>query len=158
MGDDIRENYEDDQDPIEEFLVECQEETQLEIWGKQLEKGLLQDTSNKSLCKNTKYAQKFLVTPAKGMAYIHGTATKMTLFVNNAKHPLIIDNGANFSIVAKEYLEKKILTWENQLFQTKAKNYRIVSEKMTSIGTIIKEIRIPYRKGDIRCNPELVVL
>ncbi|MBW0539152.1 hypothetical protein O181_078867 [Austropuccinia psidii MF-1] len=29
---------------------------------------------------------------------------------------------------------------------------------MTSIGTIIKEISIPHRKGNIRLNPELVVL
>ncbi|MBW0490793.1 hypothetical protein O181_030508 [Austropuccinia psidii MF-1] len=29
---------------------------------------------------------------------------------------------------------------------------------MTSIGTIIKEIIIPHRKGNIRLNPELVVL
>ncbi|MBW0577217.1 hypothetical protein O181_116932 [Austropuccinia psidii MF-1] len=29
---------------------------------------------------------------------------------------------------------------------------------MTSIGTIIKEIIIPHRKGDIRLNPEFVVL
>ncbi|MBW0529079.1 hypothetical protein O181_068794 [Austropuccinia psidii MF-1] len=29
---------------------------------------------------------------------------------------------------------------------------------MTSIGTIIKEIIIPHRKGKIRLNPELVVL
>ncbi|MBW0583155.1 hypothetical protein O181_122870 [Austropuccinia psidii MF-1] len=29
---------------------------------------------------------------------------------------------------------------------------------MTSIGTIIKEIIIPQRKGNIRINPELVVI
>ncbi|MBW0578816.1 hypothetical protein O181_118531 [Austropuccinia psidii MF-1] len=29
---------------------------------------------------------------------------------------------------------------------------------MTSIGTIIKEIIIPHRKGNIRGNPEFVVL
>ncbi|MBW0570618.1 hypothetical protein O181_110333 [Austropuccinia psidii MF-1] len=29
---------------------------------------------------------------------------------------------------------------------------------MTSIGTIIKEIIIPHRKGNIRLNPELLVL
>ncbi|MBW0592898.1 hypothetical protein O181_132613 [Austropuccinia psidii MF-1] len=29
---------------------------------------------------------------------------------------------------------------------------------MTSIGTIFKEIIIPHRKGNIRLNPELVVL
>ncbi|MBW0464485.1 hypothetical protein O181_004200 [Austropuccinia psidii MF-1] len=29
---------------------------------------------------------------------------------------------------------------------------------MTSIGTIIKDIIIPHRKGNIRCNPEFVLL
>ncbi|MBW0533947.1 hypothetical protein O181_073662 [Austropuccinia psidii MF-1] len=29
---------------------------------------------------------------------------------------------------------------------------------MTSIGTMIKEMIIPHRKGNIRLNPELVVL
>ncbi|MBW0486876.1 hypothetical protein O181_026591 [Austropuccinia psidii MF-1] len=32
------------------------------------------------------------------------------------------------------------------------------SEKMKSIGTIIKEIIIPDRKGNIRLNPEFLVL
>ncbi|MBW0482078.1 hypothetical protein O181_021793 [Austropuccinia psidii MF-1] len=62
MGDAIREISDDDQDPIEEFLVEYQEETQLEIQDIQLESGLPQDTANKSLCKHTQDAQTFLVT------------------------------------------------------------------------------------------------
>ncbi|MBW0538863.1 hypothetical protein O181_078578 [Austropuccinia psidii MF-1] len=93
-----------------------------------------QDTENKNLCKHTQDAQSFLVTPTKGMAYIHGTATKMTICIDNAQHPLII------------------------LLPTKAKNFNSASGKMTSIGTSIKEIIIPHRKGKIRLKPELVVL
>ncbi|MBW0577910.1 hypothetical protein O181_117625, partial [Austropuccinia psidii MF-1] len=158
MGDAIRDLSDDDQDPKEEFLVEYQEETPLEIQDIQLEAGMPQDTSNKNLCKHTQDAQKFLVTPTKGMAYIHGTATKMTVCIDNAQHPLIIDSGAHCSIVAREYLDNHFPHWEKQLFPTKAKNFKSASGKMTSIGTIIKEIIIPHRKGNIRLNPEFVVL
>ncbi|MBW0584471.1 hypothetical protein O181_124186, partial [Austropuccinia psidii MF-1] len=90
MGEAIREPSDDDKDPREEFLVEYQEETPLEIQDIQLEAGMPQDTANKNLCKHTQDAQTFLVTPTKGMAYIHGTATKMTVCIDNAQHPLII--------------------------------------------------------------------
>ncbi|MBW0590329.1 hypothetical protein O181_130044 [Austropuccinia psidii MF-1] len=79
MGDAIREPFDDDQDPREEFLVEYQEETPQEIQDIQLEAGMPQDTANKNLCKHTQDAQTFLVTPTKGMAYIQGKATKMTV-------------------------------------------------------------------------------
>ncbi|MBW0544247.1 hypothetical protein O181_083962 [Austropuccinia psidii MF-1] len=137
MGDAIREPSDDDQDSREEFLVEYQEETPLEIQDIQLEAGMPQDTANKNLCKHTQDAQTFLVTPTKVMAYINGTATKMTLCIENSQHPLIIDSGAHCSI---------------------AKNFKSASGKMTSIGTIIKEIIIPHRKGNIRLNPEFIVL
>ncbi|MBW0571877.1 hypothetical protein O181_111592, partial [Austropuccinia psidii MF-1] len=101
MGDAIREPYDDDQDPREEFLVEYQEETPLEIQDIQLDAGMPLDTSNKNLCKHTPDAQTFLVTPTKGMAYIHGTATKVTVCIDNAQHPLIIDSGQHCSIVAR---------------------------------------------------------
>ncbi|MBW0545736.1 hypothetical protein O181_085451 [Austropuccinia psidii MF-1] len=158
MGDAIREPSDDDQDPREEFLVEYQEETPLEIQDIQLEAGMPQDTSNKNLCKHTQDAQTFLVTPTRGMAYIHGTATKMTVCIDNAQHPLIIDSGAHCSIVAKNYLDNHFPNWEKQLLPTKAKSFKSASGKMTSIGTIIKEIIIPHRKGNIRLNPEFVVL
>ncbi|MBW0523077.1 hypothetical protein O181_062792 [Austropuccinia psidii MF-1] len=117
-----------------------------------------QDTANKNLCKHTQDAQTFLVTPTKGMAYIHGTATKLTVCIDNAQHPLIIDSGAHCSIVARKYLDNHFPNWEEQLFPTKAKNFKSASGKMTSIGKIIKEIIIPHRKGNIRLNPEFVVL
>ncbi|MBW0550932.1 hypothetical protein O181_090647 [Austropuccinia psidii MF-1] len=47
-----------------------------------------QDTENKNLCKHTQDSQTFLVTPTKGMSYIHGTATKMTVCIDNAEEPL----------------------------------------------------------------------
>ncbi|MBW0471477.1 hypothetical protein O181_011192 [Austropuccinia psidii MF-1] len=112
MGDAIREQSDDDQDPREEFLVEYQEETPLEIKDIKLEAGIPQDTANKKLCKHPQDAQTFLVTPKKGMAYIHGTARKMTVFIDNAQHPLIIDSGAHFSIVARNYWENHFPNWE----------------------------------------------
>ncbi|MBW0582842.1 hypothetical protein O181_122557 [Austropuccinia psidii MF-1] len=158
MGDAIREQSDDDQDPREEFLVEYKEEAPLEIQDIQLESGMTQDTSNKNLCKHTQDSQKFLVTPTKGMAYIHERARKMTVCTDNAQNPLIIDSGAHCSIVARNYLDNHFPNWEKQLLKTKAKNFKSASGKMTSIGTIIKEKIIPHRKGNIRLNPEFVVL
>ncbi|MBW0564825.1 hypothetical protein O181_104540 [Austropuccinia psidii MF-1] len=158
MGDAIREQSDDGQDPREEFIVDYKEETQIEIQEIQLEGGMPQDTANKNLCKNTKNAQKFLVTPTKGMEYIHGTATKMTGCIDNSQHPLIIDSGAHCSIVARNYLDHHFPNWEKQLFSTKARNFKSVSGKKTSIGKIIKEIIIPHRKGNISLNTEFVLL
>ncbi|MBW0470556.1 hypothetical protein O181_010271 [Austropuccinia psidii MF-1] len=158
MRDAIREQSHKEQNPREGFLVKYQEETPLEIQEIQLEAGMPQDTSNKNLCKHTQDAQTFLVTPTKGMAYIHGTATKMTVCIHNAQHPLIIYIGAHCSILARNYLDNHFPNWEKQLLPTKAKNFKSVSGKMNSIGKIIKEIIIPHRKGNIRLNPEFLVL
>ncbi|MBW0491718.1 hypothetical protein O181_031433 [Austropuccinia psidii MF-1] len=79
MGDSIREQSDEEKDPREEFLVEYQEEPPLGIQEIQLEAGMPQDTANKNLCKPTQDAQRFLVTPTKAMAYIHGKATKITV-------------------------------------------------------------------------------
>ncbi|MBW0569810.1 hypothetical protein O181_109525 [Austropuccinia psidii MF-1] len=49
MADAIREQSDEDQDPREEFLVEYQGETPLEIQEIQLEAGMPQDTANKNL-------------------------------------------------------------------------------------------------------------
>ncbi|MBW0544706.1 hypothetical protein O181_084421 [Austropuccinia psidii MF-1] len=117
-----------------------------------------QDTANKNLCKHTQDAQKFLVTPTKGLAYIHGTATKITVCIDNAQNPLIIDSGAHCSIVARGYLDNHFPNWEKKLFPTKAKSFKSASGKITSIGKIIKEIIIPHRRGNIRLNPEFVFL
>ncbi|MBW0528015.1 hypothetical protein O181_067730 [Austropuccinia psidii MF-1] len=153
MGDAIREQSDEDQDPREEFLVQYQGETPLEIQEIQLKASMPQDASNKNLCKHTQDAQTFLVTPNKGIAYIHGTSTKMTFCIDNAQHPLIIESGAHCSIVARNYLDHHFSNWKKQLLPTKAKNLKSTSGKMTSIGTII-----PHRKGNIRLNPEFVVL
>ncbi|MBW0567761.1 hypothetical protein O181_107476 [Austropuccinia psidii MF-1] len=158
MGDAIREQSDEEQDPREEFLVEYQEESQLEIQEIKLEEGMPQDTSNKNLYQHTQDAQTFLVTPSKGKAYIHGTATKMTFCIDNAQHPLIIESGAHYSIVARKYLDNHFPNWGKQLLPTKAKNLKSPSGKMTSIGKIIKEKLIPHRKGNMRLNPEFLVL
>ena len=57
MGDAIREHYDDNKDPKEEFLVEYQKETQLEIQVVPLGEGIPQDTENNNLCKHTQYAK-----------------------------------------------------------------------------------------------------
>ncbi|MBW0534419.1 hypothetical protein O181_074134 [Austropuccinia psidii MF-1] len=158
MGDAIGEPSDDDQDPREEFLVEYPEETPLEIQDIQLEAGMPQDTANKNLCKHTQDAQTFLVTPTKGIVYIHETATKVTVCIDNVQHLLIIDSGAHCSIVARNYLDNYFPNWAKQLLPTKAKKFKSASGKMTSMGTIIKEIIIAHRKGNIRLNPELEVL
>ncbi|MBW0468587.1 hypothetical protein O181_008302 [Austropuccinia psidii MF-1] len=158
MGDANREKADEDQHPREEFLVEYQEETPLEIQDIQLEEGMPQDTENRKLCKHTQDAQTIIVRPTKLMAYIHGTATKMTVWIDNAQNPLMIDSGAHFSIVARNYLDHHFQNWEKQLLPTKAKKFKSALGKMTSIGTIIKEIIIPHRKVNIRLNPEFFVL
>ncbi|MBW0536881.1 hypothetical protein O181_076596 [Austropuccinia psidii MF-1] len=116
------------------------------------------DTANKNLCKHTQDAQKFLVTPAKGMVYIHGTTTKMTVCIDNAQHTLIIDSGAHCCIVARNYLDNHFANCKKKLFPTKEKNFKSASGKMTSIATVIKEIIIPHRKGNIRLIQEFLVL
>ncbi|MBW0533882.1 hypothetical protein O181_073597 [Austropuccinia psidii MF-1] len=141
MGDATREQSDEEQYQREEFVVEYEEETALEIQDIQLEAGMPQDTAKKNLCKHTQDAQKFLVTQDKGMAYINGTATKMTICIDNAQHPLSTYSGGHCSIVARNYLD----------------NHFPNSGKMTSNGTIIKEILIPHRKGNIRLNPEFFV-
>ncbi|MBW0480252.1 hypothetical protein O181_019967 [Austropuccinia psidii MF-1] len=158
MGDAIREPSDDDQDPREELLVKYQEETPLEIQDIQLEAGMPQDTSNKNLFKHTQDAKRFLVTPTRRMAYIHGIDKKMTFCIDNAQHPLIIDSGDHCSIVTRNYVHNHLPNWEKQLFPTKAKNFKSASGRMNSIGKIIKEIIIPHRKGNIRLNPAVVVL
>ncbi|MBW0505169.1 hypothetical protein O181_044884 [Austropuccinia psidii MF-1] len=146
MCDAIREQSDEDKDPREEFLVEYQEETQLEIEEIQLEAVIPQDTANKNLFKHTQDCQTFLFTPTKGMAYINGTATNMTVFIENSDHPFFIYSGLHFSIVPKDYLDNNFPNWEKQLLSTKAKKFNSASGKIKSIGKIIKEIIIPHRK------------
>ncbi|MBW0591377.1 hypothetical protein O181_131092 [Austropuccinia psidii MF-1] len=82
----------------------------------------------------------------------------MTVYIDNSQHPLIIDSGSHCSIVDKHYLNNHFSNWDKQLFPTKAKNLKSASGKMPSIGTIMKEIIIPHRKGSIRLNLEFSVL
>ncbi|MBW0480348.1 hypothetical protein O181_020063 [Austropuccinia psidii MF-1] len=90
------------------------------------------------------------------MEYIHGQPQEINVFIDNAQHPIIIDSGAYCSIVARKYLNHHFPNREKLIFPTKAKNFKLASGKMKSIGTIIKEIIIPHRKGNIRLNPEPV--
>ncbi|MBW0572831.1 hypothetical protein O181_112546 [Austropuccinia psidii MF-1] len=82
----------------------------------------------------------------------------MTVCIENSQHQMIIDIGAHCSIVARETLANHFPNWERLLFPTKAKSFKSESGKKTSIMTIIKEIIIPHRTGNIRLNPEFGVL
>ncbi|MBW0547100.1 hypothetical protein O181_086815 [Austropuccinia psidii MF-1] len=82
----------------------------------------------------------------------------MNVCIDNAQHPLIIDSGAHCSIVARNYLDNHFPNLESKLLTTNAMNFKRASGKMTSIGTIIKKIIIPHRRGNIRVNPEFFVL
>ncbi|MBW0465305.1 hypothetical protein O181_005020 [Austropuccinia psidii MF-1] len=77
----------------------------------------------------------------------------MTVCIYNAQHPFIIDGEAHCSILARIYLDHHYPSWEKQLLPIKAKNVKSASGNM-----IIKEIIIPHRKGNIRLNPEFVVI
>ncbi|MBW0572431.1 hypothetical protein O181_112146 [Austropuccinia psidii MF-1] len=92
------------------------------------------------------------------MAYIHWTATRITVGIDNSQHPLTIDSGAHCSILARNYLNHHFPNLRKQLLPTKAKIFKSASGSNTFIGTIIKEIIIPHRKGNIRLNPEFFLL
>ncbi|MBW0486265.1 hypothetical protein O181_025980 [Austropuccinia psidii MF-1] len=92
------------------------------------------------------------------MVYIHGTATEVNVFIDNAKHPLIIDSGAHCSIVENAYLNNHFPNWEKQLLPTRAKCFLKCNRGDDMPWEIIKEIIIPHRKGNIRLNPEFFVL
>ncbi|MBW0504843.1 hypothetical protein O181_044558 [Austropuccinia psidii MF-1] len=100
----------------------------------------------------------FLVIPKKGMAYTYGSATKITVCIENDQHPFLIESGEKFSIVAKNFLETNSPSWKNRFLPTKEKHFKIPSGKMNSIGTLIKEIIIPHREGNIILNLEFLVL
>ncbi|MBW0466768.1 hypothetical protein O181_006483 [Austropuccinia psidii MF-1] len=142
MGDSIREPSDDDQDPREEFLVEYQEEILREIKDIQLESG----------CHRT--------LPTKPCANIHKMHKHSWLHQPKGWHIYMKQpqSGEHCSIVARNYLDNHFPNWEKHLLLTKAKNFKSASGKMTSIGTLIKEIIIPHSKGNIRLNPEFVVL
>ncbi|MBW0476813.1 hypothetical protein O181_016528 [Austropuccinia psidii MF-1] len=125
MGDSIREQSDEEQYQEEEHLVEKQEETPLEIQDIQLEAGIPQDTANKNLCKHTQDAQTFLVTPTKGMAYIHGTTTKLGLCIDHAQHPLIIESGAHCSIVGRKYLDNHLPNGKNSSCQPRQRTSKL---------------------------------
>ncbi|MBW0482238.1 hypothetical protein O181_021953 [Austropuccinia psidii MF-1] len=110
MGHAIRKLFDEDQDPRVEFLIDYHEETPLETQEIQLDAGNPQETA-KNLFQHT-HAQTFLVKPTKGMAYIHGKVTKMTVCIENAQQPWIIDSGAHSSIVARNYLDHHLPNWE----------------------------------------------
>ncbi|MBW0505410.1 hypothetical protein O181_045125 [Austropuccinia psidii MF-1] len=105
-----------------------------------------QDTANKNLCKHTQGAQTFLVTPTKGMEYIHGTATKMTVLIDNAQHPLIIDSGAHCPVVARNYSESHVPNRERQLCQPKQRTSKVLQGRSLPLVQLIKRKFSPIRR------------
>ncbi|MBW0495500.1 hypothetical protein O181_035215 [Austropuccinia psidii MF-1] len=103
MGDAISKQSDEEQDPREEFLVEYQEETPLEMQDIHFGAGMPQDTANRNLCEHTQDAQTFLVTPTKGMAYIHGTAKNMTVCIDNAHVRFVYETDDNITINQQYY-------------------------------------------------------
>ncbi|MBW0534626.1 hypothetical protein O181_074341 [Austropuccinia psidii MF-1] len=87
---------------------------------------MLQDTSNENLCKYTQDSQTLIVTQTKGMAKIHGTATKMTVSIDNAQHPLIIDSAAHCSIVAGNYLNQQLPNQENNYCKPRQRTSKVL--------------------------------
>ncbi|MBW0529680.1 hypothetical protein O181_069395 [Austropuccinia psidii MF-1] len=53
MGKSLRKDSEEEQDLIEEHMVEYQDEPQIEVQDIELEEGMKQETTNKSLRKHT---------------------------------------------------------------------------------------------------------
>ncbi|MBW0469463.1 hypothetical protein O181_009178 [Austropuccinia psidii MF-1] len=84
-----------------------------------------QHTSNKDLCKHTLDAQTFLVTTARGMAYIHGTATKITVCMDNSQNPLIIDGVSHCSIVAREYPDNHFQIGRSNSFKLRQRTLKL---------------------------------
>ncbi|MBW0520305.1 hypothetical protein O181_060020 [Austropuccinia psidii MF-1] len=126
MGDAIREKSDEEQDPREEFLVEYQEETPLEIQDIQLEANMPQDT-------------------ARQLVQTHRRCTNIPGYTNQRN--CIHTWNSHKNDLARNYLDNHFPNWENQLFPTKANNFNSALGKMTSIGVIIKGINIPYRKS-----------
>ncbi|MBW0519371.1 hypothetical protein O181_059086 [Austropuccinia psidii MF-1] len=99
-----------------------------------------QDTANKNLCKHTQDAQTFRVTPTRGMAYIHGTATKMTVFIYNSQHPLIINSGEHCSI---DPLEELLNEFREGQFST-----ALTSKHKLSLLKILRKSRPAFSIGE----------
>ncbi|MBW0506224.1 hypothetical protein O181_045939 [Austropuccinia psidii MF-1] len=76
------------------------------------------------------------------MEYIHGTATKMTVCVENAQHPLIDDSGSHCSIVAREYLDNNFPNWEKQLLPTKEKNLKECNIRLNTEFVVLEDAHI----------------
>ncbi|MBW0462908.1 hypothetical protein O181_002623 [Austropuccinia psidii MF-1] len=102
MRNSLRESSQIEYEHIAEYIVESNEENSLEIQETELDSGIPQVTKDKELCKHTKHAQKFLVTPNNRMGLIHVTPTKLEVYIENCTNPIIIDKGAGFFIVEKE--------------------------------------------------------
>ncbi|MBW0514756.1 hypothetical protein O181_054471 [Austropuccinia psidii MF-1] len=118
MGDATREHSDDEQDPKRGIFSGVPRGNKTSYSGYTVGSRNYTRHCKESLCKHTQDVQTFLVTSTKLMSYTHATATKMTICIDNAQNPLIIDIGANCSIVEKEYLDNHFPNWEKQHLPT----------------------------------------
>ncbi|MBW0475062.1 hypothetical protein O181_014777 [Austropuccinia psidii MF-1] len=93
MENGLRADSQSQSEHIEEYIVEFNEKNSLKIQNVELDSGIPQVTTYKEFCKHTQDEQKFLVAPNKGMGLIHGTPTEFTVYIENFKHPIIVDTG-----------------------------------------------------------------
>ncbi|MBW0469341.1 hypothetical protein O181_009056 [Austropuccinia psidii MF-1] len=125
MGDSIREQSDDDQDPRGNTTRNP---------GHTVKRG-----------HATRHFQQKLVQKYTGCTKIPGHTKKRNGINKWNSHK---------NDLARNYLDNHLPNWENKLLPTEAKNFKSASGKITSIGTVIKEIIIPHKKGNIRLNPK----
>ncbi|MBW0509359.1 hypothetical protein O181_049074 [Austropuccinia psidii MF-1] len=125
----IREDPQSESQQIEAYIMECNEENSLDIQDIELNSGMPQVTSEKELCKHTLDEQTFLVKTKKGMGFIHGTPTKLTVHIERFSKSMIIDKGDSFSIVEKKYLREKFLKWDEELLPKEKETSKLHQEE-----------------------------
>ncbi|MBW0518839.1 hypothetical protein O181_058554 [Austropuccinia psidii MF-1] len=80
------------------------------------------------------------------MAYIHGTATTMTVCIENSQHPLIIDSGAHFSIVARITRTTTFRTGKTSSCPPRQRNSRVHKGRCLPLGQLSKRQLNPIGK------------
>ena len=158
MGNGLRQDSDSGSEPIEQYLLEYEDEKTESVLGNSLKPELIQPKNGEDRSGRTIDAKEYLEVPKTGMAFIHGAKSKLDVYIENKKHPLIFDTGANCSVVAKEYLDRHFPMWNAEILLTKARSFKSAAGKMKSLGIIQKIIIIPHKMGNLRLHIEFVVL
>ncbi|MBW0466866.1 hypothetical protein O181_006581 [Austropuccinia psidii MF-1] len=83
-----------------------------------------------------------------GMRYIHGTPTKLLVFIDCRKHLLIIVTSETFPDVTRHYLDETLPLWGTELLPTKAKIFKSASEEVKSLDKITIKVIVAHKKGN----------